>query len=225
MTPDIIRAFLWRDVIRLGFSPKGDKNKSSWLKQYNQSLRSFWGIDYYPPVPSKIEGGYLSTIDCLAPINIAYEYVVYFSNKFLIRMMNPLSNLLWVHDYDDSHYSFLQDEQIFLCYQQNEKMQKVKRADVIKEFNRNGLEDVIHSLLTHPTPHQHIESPIKNHIIRIGGGIINPFLYLFHLRFQFCLDENRRKEEFNRLVELFETAIRKDNSIPIPVNDLMQIPE
>lgn len=222
MNPDIIRAFIWQDIIRLGFSPTGDNNKSNWLQQYNKSLRFFWETDVYPAPPKKTNAGYSSTIDCMASIDIAFEYMINATNKFTVSIMNPLNNLLWTHDYDVAYYSFPQDGRIPLCHKQNDRIQEVKRVDAINECNRTHFAEVIQSLLTHPTPHQHISSPINRHLIRIGGGIINPFLYLFNLRFQFCPDMTRQTNELNRLVELFEFAIR-DNKL-ISANDLMKVP-
>ena len=56
----------------------------------------------------------------------------------------------------------------------------------------------------------------------MGGGITNPFLYLFHLRIQLCPISDRRKAEKARLIDLFEVAI-KNNAI-VTAFDLMKVP-
>ena len=43
MDNDIIQAYLWQKVIRLGFSPSKDSDISRWLHQYARSLPVFLG--------------------------------------------------------------------------------------------------------------------------------------------------------------------------------------
>ena len=54
------------------------------------------------------------------------------------------------------------------------------------------------------------EAGLELHEIRIGGGIENPDVFLFHIRYQFCLvHTDVRQDERLRLIDLFENAIRK----------------
>lgn len=69
-------------------------------------------------------------------------------------------------------------------------------------------------MIFHGRAHQHIKSPFPENKIRIGGGIDNPYLYLFHLRYQLCPDKKRRDEEKERLIPLFESAVRYDKLLP-----------
>jgi hypothetical protein len=82
---------------------------------------------------------------------------------------------------------------------------------------------VIDGLILHPCAHQHIAHPVDNHEIRFGGGITNPYLYLFHLRYQLCPLEDRRNRERVRLTDLFFNAIN-ENRLAISANELMTIP-
>lgn len=124
--------------------------------------------------------------------------------------------LMWCHDMDGQYFNF--PNQVFLDYHK-------KRGGAVKTLsnNDNDMVKVIDSLIIHPTPHQHIESPVNNHNIRIGGGLLNPFLYLFHLRVQLCPDQDLRDAEKNRLVDLFKEAVT-DNR-PVVINKLMEIPK
>jgi hypothetical protein len=99
MDNSLVRAFLWRDVIRLGFSPSGNKNKITWLHQYGESLQSFWQTESGPKPPKLKNGKLCTTFDCLASVNISFEYAIEPTNKFTVRIMSPLQGLLWVHDY------------------------------------------------------------------------------------------------------------------------------
>lgn len=213
---EIICAYLWQDVIRLGFSPSSTKDQKSWLLQYGKSLRSFWEVGDYPEPPSnsKRKGVFSATIDS-ASIGMSFEYVIENSNKFIVRLLssNGERGLMWIHDMDGKYFSF--PNQALLT-------KRNLRKQAIKDMNCDDISMVIDSLILHPTPHQHIESPLDNHEIRIGGGLLNPFLYLFHLRVQLCPDEDRRMAEKDRLIKLFENAIK--NNSAIPPGKLMEIP-
>jgi hypothetical protein len=122
--------------------------------------------------------------------------------------------LMWIHDLDERLY-FSFPIQTFLTNHN-------KRNPAVQKMTLNDIGEVVDSLIMHPTPHQHIESPLDNHDIRVGGGLLNPFLYLFHLRIQLCPDNDRRMAERERLISLFDTAI-KENSVIAP-SELMKIP-
>ncbi len=87
-------------------------------------------------------------------------------------------------------------------------------------------------MIFHPRTHTHVEeyglmlsAPpplplLALREIRIGGGIENAFVFLFHLRYQFCLvSEETRGTERARLVNLFTTAIR-GNEAHVPPGEL-----
>ena len=91
---------------------------------------------------------------------------------------------------------------------------------------RRDVEAVLNGMLFHPRCHTHLEDlgirhvqldqekgGLKSHEVRIGGGIENSYVFLFHLRYQFCLvHTNARRDERLRLVDLFENAIRNKNA-------------
>ena len=217
MDNDIICAYLWQDVIRLGFSPAGAKNRKKWLLQYGRSLKDFWEIETYPDMPQESNGALKLTIDSSTHIGLSFEYCINTIDKFGITLMYspPVDDkqLIWIHVMDGQYFSF--PSQFFLtkCKQ---------RRQAVDRMSDNDIGRVIDTLIIHPTPHQHIESPLDNHKIRIGGGLLNPFLYLFHLRVQLCPDQKRRDDERIRLIELFKQAVRQDRDIPI--NSLMMVP-
>jgi hypothetical protein len=120
---------------------------------------------------------------------------------------------MWLHDADTNKYFAVRREV---------NTKSVSRGRILKKFTEADLRAVIDGLLLHPAVHQHIESPIDEHEIRIGGGIDNPFLFLFHLRYQLCPIETKRERERDRLVNLFSQAVR--NNAPITANTLMKQP-
>lgn len=213
MNNDIIQAYLWHDVMRLGFSPSGNKDIKKWLHMYGQSLKDFWEIDDYPPNP-KNNGSIIAELTSSIQINMLMDYSITNISNFSVLFLH-ISNtreLMWKHDVDSRYFSF--PEQAFLTNHNN-------RTRAIENMASEHIEGVIDSLLLHPRAHQHIESPISDHEIRIGGGILNPFVFLFHLRYQLCPDETRRDEEKLRLVNLFESAIKKGKKV-VTANDLLR---
>ena len=199
MDNDIIQAYLWHDIIRLGFSPSGNKDKKSWLNMYGKSLKDFWEIDEYPPNP-KMNKDISAELSCAASLNIGLSYSITNITKFVVSFFPSLdrSHQDWKHDVDSSFFAF--PEQSLLS-----KYQKAKAAKT--KISTEHTENVLNGLIFHPMAHQHIKTDLN--FIRIGGGINNPFLYLFHLRYQLCPDETKRKEEKERLITLFENALKK----------------
>ncbi len=203
MDNDIIQAYLWQEVIRLGFSPSGSKDIKRWLHMYGKSLKNFWGIDDYSSTP-KSNGTITAEFTCTSSLNITLSYCITNISKFAVTF-SPFSNKnnkLWVHDVDDFYFVF--PERSLLS-----KYQKSKIA--IKKISTKHIEKVLDGLIFHPRAHQHINTDI--HSIRIGGGIHNPFLYLFHLRYQLCPDPTTRDNEKSRLIQLFETAVRNNRQV------------
>ena len=119
-----------------------------------------------------------------------------------------------MHDVDGQYFTYPNQSLLSAHGQRRQALEKMSEGD---------LEKVIDALIIHPTPHQHIESPIDDHAIRIGGGLLNPFLYLFHLRVQFCPNLGMRLAEKQRLILLFSDAIKHNSGVNVA--DLMRVPE
>jgi len=214
MDHSIIQAYIFQDIVRLGFSPSSDRDRKRWLRQYGLSLKEFWEINDYPAEPRESNKIISATINSPLDIGAVYEYAIESMDKFTVSLIHTAnSQLMWSHDMDGKYFTF--PYQVFLT-------EHNQRNQTINEMTHDDIGSVIDSLLVHPTPHQHIESPIDRHEIRIGGGIINPFQYLFHFRIQLCPIADRRLAERNRLIELFDNAIR--NNQQVTVNELMKIP-
>lgn len=210
MNKDVVRAYIWEDIIKLGFSPSTTKNRKSWVCQYLKSFKGFCEIDSYPTIPKKEISGSI----CLS--DIFFDYSIGKKDKFAVTVnfMQKNSELSWTHDFDPSFFSLSNLK--FLNFK--------KRKEAVKKMKAGDVREVVESLITHPTPHQHINYPKDVHEIRIGGGLTNFFLYLFHLRFQLCPSDNRRRKEEDRLVNLFFDAIKKKET-SVPINKLMEIPK
>ncbi len=216
MDSEIIQAYLWQEIIRMGFSPSSDKDKKSWLFQYGKSLKDFLEIADYPELPTVRNRSIEGSLDGASDLNMMLEYSISKSSKFAVRFLYNLNDqfeLMWIHDVDDKYFNF--PNSLFLT-------EYNKQKNALREFKTEDIESVIDGLLCHPVVHQHIESPIDKHEIRIGSGIDNAFLFLFQLRYQLCPFADKRKAERDRLINLFQEAIRKKKTIAI--NQLMEQP-
>ena len=69
-----------------------------------------------------------------------------------------------------------------------------------------------------------LEPPLLSpHEVRVSGGIENAFVFLFHLRYQFCLvSEETRHSERSRLVNLFTKAI-DERKVKVSAGELFDI--
>jgi len=204
MDNNIIQAYLWNEVIRLGFSPAGKKERKNWVIQYGKSLKDFWGVGEYP---TKINHNLIVVFHSNVFLEYKFAHIINIE-KYTIKLYY-LSNsleLMWEHDVDFQGYFQFPEKSLLHKYN---KLQTAQR-----NISTIHIGTVLNGLIFHPAVHQHIKSPIDDHEIRIGGGIYNPFVFLFHLRFQLCPSKEKRNKEETRLVTLFEDAIRSDKNIP-----------
>ena len=215
----IRRAFIWDRIIQLGFSPRTDINKKSWILLFKQNLLSFWGNESQPVYETR----HSATVIRVTYPGLTYDDEVVFecriSNDFQFSVdVLQGDNIWWVHEYDQKYYSPSFD--VFLPFISG----RTRGASPLNTtLGRDDIEAVIDGLILHPCVHQHIRYPVYRHEIRLGGGITNPYVYLFHLRYQLCPDERRRENERLRLTELFFNAIN-DNRLEVAPNDLMTVP-
>ncbi|PIQ07743.1 MAG: hypothetical protein COW71_15305 [Ignavibacteriales bacterium CG18_big_fil_WC_8_21_14_2_50_31_20] len=212
MDNEIIKAYLWQEVIRLGFSPSSERDRKNWLFQFGRSLKDFWEIEEYPPTPTK-NSTFAASLTSSTKINMLIDYSISNLSKYTVKFLYIPSKqeLIWKHDVDTTYFLFPKESIL-------NKFKKLQQAK--KEFKNFApivrtkiIKNVSDGLLFHPAVHQHIDSPIDEHEMRIGGGIDNPFVFLFHLRYQLCPDKDKRNKEKERLAQLFEETIKNDSII------------
>ncbi|HBK54038.1 hypothetical protein [Syntrophomonas wolfei] len=222
MDSEIIRAYLWQDIIKFGFCPSSTKEKRTWLRQYCGSLRGFWEVDSYPSGPHNLPNQVLQIkINNIGLIGFDIDCTIHTNTKFNAQVLYSLSgkksSLMWSHDADDSYFAFPNQK---LLTSVNSRIGN--RRSAVREFSTDDVISVIDGLLLHPTVHMHLLSLLDRHEIRIGSGIGNPFQYLFNLRYQLCPIPEKRVAEKERLVEIFSNAIRSKR--PVPACELMAQP-
>ena len=202
------RAIVWDTIERLAFRPNPP---ASWLAFYARTLHGLWGVE---------------------PMWDRFALNDYFDIPFLMLKCDYL-----IESIDKYSVSLIQDSSIVRCYWQNhidpEYLSKGSLYSASGRYPRQqraqlqrDIEAVLDGMLFHPRCHTHFEDlgilPVQldrdrgglsSHEVRIGGGIENPYVFLFHLRYQFCLVSSQaRDDEKTRLIDLFENAIRNNDS-------------
>ncbi|NQU64788.1 MAG: hypothetical protein HQ517_10990 [SAR324 cluster bacterium] len=204
------RAIVWDTIERTAFQPSSDKDRSTWLGVYAKTLHVLWEKD---PVWARLA----PDDEFIVPIpKLKCKYTIQSAIEYSVSLRNSSTD----------H-----------CYWQNQVAPKYLSkgslhsaggrypVQLIKKHLRDDIKAVLNGMIFHPRCHTHLEDlgiqqvqldqskdGLKLHDIRIGGGIENPYIFLFHLRFQFCLESNRvRKAEKQRLIDLFERSIKVKN--------------
>jgi hypothetical protein len=214
MKKKIVQAYLWNEIIQLGFMPEA-REVNEWYKKYLIGLSNFLEIAY-PKLPSS-NGMIRGTVEN-QHLDLWIEYEFNKSNGHLHISFNHLNGNIWEHHIDPQYYGIPLEELL--------EKHEIQRSITIASNIEENLKEVLDAMLFHPREHQHFKSPIDEHFIRIGGGLPNPFLYLFHLRYQFCLPKKMKKirePEILRLQEIFKAAIKKRRKVS--VDELMAQPD
>ncbi len=199
------RAIVWDTIERLAFRPPGNAQK--WLGVFAKTLHELWGIE-----PTWMHFKLDDQVDLpLSPLTCSYHIESMLKYTAEILQKNSV-NCYWRTHVDPFYISRGALARANATYPHQQWAQL-----------RGDIEAVLNGMIFHPRCHSHLDDMGLEHIqldeqkgglslhdIRIGGGIENPYVFLFHLRYQFCLVNNDvRQMERLRLIDLFETAIRE----------------
>lgn len=195
-------AYLWKKIILLGFSPSSPTEINDWISMYARSIVKFWEVTNMP----RLSRNNIEVSNVAIPIDYDFTYnsLSKFNTKFCYLSEN--GEYSWMHDVDKKY--FIPEQPILT---QDSHMKKA-----LKKIKREDVEDVLDGMFFHPTAHQHISKEEEIHPIRIGGGIHNAFQFLFHIRFQLCLINEKRETEKQRLITLFFDAIKSKKTSIAP---------
>lgn len=220
MDDKTLRALVWKRIIKLAFSPASSIDNEKWLNCCAKSIPAFWGISDYPKKQRDVytfENSHLK---------LTYESSISGINKgSIVLQLDQVAGktIMWTHDIDHSYYQYD-------IHKAN--LQDIKLKSFQKKLDK-VVSEVLDGLIFHPTVHQHIELhlpiPAQNnnnkitiHDVRVGGGISNPYLFLFQLRYQFCIIIQHRNNEKMRLKNLFTQEL-VSKTITIPPGRLFNI--
>ena len=152
------------------------------------------------------------------------EFIISFLNLKCSHFIESESKyeFSFVHDSSDRpHWKIHVDPQFYSKASLQTPVDNYPRQQM--DELRSDVAAVLNGMIFHPRCHTHLENlgikhvqlnqekgGLELHEIRIGGGIENPYVFLFHIRYQFCLvHTDVRQDERLRLIDLFENAIRK----------------
>ena len=205
---------LWDTIERLAFRPD---SPAKWLAIFERTLHKLWRVE-----PKDVEirqpAGFNFPL-----LNVACNYWVETAEKYGVSIMNIAAQApsRWtVHTDPDfpSKAAFCASPGKY----PHRDRDKHLRADVAY---------VLDGMVFHPRNHAHGDllgivpdlgaagPGLRCHEVRLGGGIENAFVFLTHLRYQFCLvSEDARQSEKTRLVDLFTRAIAGNQTVVPPAN-------
>ena len=197
------RAIVWDTIERLAFRPD---SPTSWLGVYATTLHRLWPV-------GRFWGCFgLNDIIDIPFLMLKCDYQIDSVAKYSVSLIqdSPTARCHWQNQIDPD---FISKGSL---YSANGRYPRDQRAQL-----QGDIEAVLDGMIFHPRCHTHLEElgtrhvrldqekgGLESHEIRIGGGIENPYVFLFHLRYQFCLvHKDVRQTERRRLIDLFEKSI------------------
>jgi hypothetical protein len=203
-TDDERKAIVWDAIERLAFQPA---KQETWLGLYAKTLHNMWDIE---PNWSRLDVADQLMVPFLG---LTCDYTLESAAKYEATISASERLLLALH-FDPG---YLSKAGLHTAPKQYPHQARDRSL-------RSDVQAVLDGMIFHTRAHSHLhdhgfamwnandddESELLDlHEIRIGTGIENSYVFLFHLRYQFCLvSQDRRNLERERLVELFHNAIR-----------------
>jgi hypothetical protein len=198
-------SIVWHTIERLAFSP-APADRGRWLTVYERTLPKLWGRQV-PDVPIRQHSGFDADF-----LNVACNYTIEAPDRYSITIVNAatLPPACW-HLHVDPIYC----SKGAFC----DTTGHYPRQDENRHLARD-VERVLDGMIFHPRNHAHgdavgivsqlgADPALPAAKIRLGGGVENGYVFLTHLRYQFCLlSEDARQADRTRLIRLFTEAIR-----------------
>lgn len=209
------RGILWCVIERLAFRPSAS-DRDGWLWIYIRTLPKFWGLGE-TDIQLRRNTGFDADF-----IQVSCDYTVDAHDKYSVTIANTASppSTCWHLHVDPTYCS-----KAALC----DSTGSYPRQDIAPHLERD-LESVLEGMLFHPRNHAHGSDigivanligsgthSLETSEIRLGGGIENAYVFLMHMRYQFCIfSEKARRDERTRLTRLFSTAFQPGGQAHIP---------
>lgn len=200
-------AIVWNHIERLAFKPASPKNQKAWLSICGRSLHKLWECD---PISSPLKHS-LTNFD-IPLLGIQWDYSIVNSTKYDLSIKTSES-ILWTIHCDPRYETkpVLAPAESYPNPRTNQQLE-------------HDLKKVLDGMIFHPRCHSHLKeigswATEKNlpllHEIRISSAEPNPFVFMFQLRYQFCItSKEKREEEKARLTTLFLDAIKNGRAVP-----------
>lgn len=215
------QAIVWDAIERMAFRPASSRDRDGWLSVYVRTLHRLWQLQ-----PTDVPTRHSTGFDALF-LDLACDYVVETPDQYSVTIINVAAHApaCWHLHVDPGYCSRASYYHAAEDYP----------AQDINTHLKRDVATVLDGMIFHPRNHAHGDAlgiipqlapdaptlPLSE--IRLGGGIENGFVFLTHLRYQFCLlAEDARQTEQNRLVRLFADAMRERRQA-VPAADLFAL--
>ncbi|MCF6313528.1 MAG: hypothetical protein L3J39_13870 [Verrucomicrobiales bacterium] len=199
-------AIVWNQIERLAFKPASTTEQKSWLSICGKSLHQLWECD-----PISLHLSKCMSFD-IPLLGVEWDYRIESLTKYSLAIKTSKSTLWTIHC--DPQYEVkpvLAPSERYPNAMGNQQLEK-------------DVTTVLDGMLFHPCCHSHLEeigswaagnSSPNLHDIRISSAEPNPFIFMFQLRFQFCIISiKKREEEKSRITTLFLNAIKTGSNVP-----------
>ena len=184
MTSEERRIHMWQAIVRRAFMPTSDRERVKWLGAFTRTTPAYLNdnciCDSAPSSRFPFEGrfGHQSLLTCSYRIEAERAHFDIFLPDWTAQ-----------HGIDASVFAPPRGTD--------------ETTDAVTE---EDLGQVLRGMIEHPQSHMHLFDDPLRHEVRIGTGLSEPHLFLYQLRFQLCLDEERRERELARLRGIFTPA-------------------
>lgn len=187
MSAEQRRSHIWHAIIRNAFSPSDAGTQAKWLNCFSQTI--YKCVDNPVLVPPNQHGELFSGKVGCCSLDFTCEYQIGRDRSQFDFFLSSLPFPSW-------HSQYGIETTMFACgAHEMEKCREPPRQDEVDE--------VLRGLISHPRSHLHLSRECPMREVRIGTGLHAPFLFLFQIRFQLCIDTARRQQEMDRLSRMF----------------------
>lgn len=188
------RTHVWNIITRRAFSPRDVRDRAAWLNCFSKSIPQYLDdpILTMPHAGLSLSGTFgCSCLDFECQYSIKSERADF---TLLVRSCK---------------WQFGIESTVFACIPDLHGWEEAQG-----ELTQEDVTEVLRGMIEHPRTHLHIHQDAFPHDVRIGTGFYAPFLFLFQLRFQLCIDPTRRQDELSRLTRIFTLNwLRRESDI------------
>ena len=176
MTLEERRTHMWQAIVRRVFTLNDDKQRAQWLQCFAQSICSYVDNPIFTS-PKPTCSGFKGQIGNRCLLTCAYSIG---PERAQFDILQP-----------ELYVQYGIDSTVFTC--------AVGKNETVDDVTEDDIACVLRGMVEHPRQHVHFFEDIIRHELRVGTGLAEPYLFLFQLRFQLCLDPTRRAREIARL--------------------------
>jgi len=187
MSAERRRTHIWHAIIRNAFAPSNAVAQATWLNCFARAIPGY--VDN--PIlenPRNLHEAFYGKVGC-GSLDFTCEYRIQSDRAQFDFFVSSLSSPSW-------HSQYGIDWNVFACGASELEVDRDPPC-------QDEVDEVLRGLISHPRSHLHVFSDRARHEIRLGTGLHAPFLFLFQVRFQLCIDDARRQQEMDRLKQVF----------------------